>query len=182
MGWSASSGFSPAVFNCEFVCTNVFWRLQNVSMCLDKNGTCMQKWERFRQLCQKEILEYISSHLIEKSVLKVTNVKLKSLVWKIRHFKGQIRCLRHRLQSHFPSHPVFPYNWSPPQKSKPTLGNKARSYNHRFNCSLLGTLHYRVITCIQTAQKTVWQCENTSNLKASPHLFNLTRPPQMLTR
>ena len=32
-------------------------------------------------------LEYMRFHLIETSVLKVTEVKLSSLVWKIRHFK-----------------------------------------------------------------------------------------------
>ena len=38
---------------------------------------------------QKEIIEYMSFHLIESSVLKVTKVKMSSLMWKIRHFKGQ---------------------------------------------------------------------------------------------
>ena len=38
---------------------------------------------------QKEIIEYMSFHLIESSVLKVTKVKFSSLIWKIRHFKKQ---------------------------------------------------------------------------------------------
>ena len=38
---------------------------------------------------QKEIIEYMSFHLIESSVFKVTKEKLSSLMWKIRHFKGQ---------------------------------------------------------------------------------------------
>ena len=38
---------------------------------------------------QKEIVEYMNFHLIETFVMKVTKVKLSSLVWEIRHFKGQ---------------------------------------------------------------------------------------------
>ena len=38
---------------------------------------------------QKEVLENTSFHLIERPVLKLTKVNLSSLVWKIRHFKGQ---------------------------------------------------------------------------------------------
>ena len=38
---------------------------------------------------QQEIIEYMSLHLIESSVLTVTKVKFSSLIWKIRHFKKQ---------------------------------------------------------------------------------------------
>ena len=50
------------------------------------NGPCYLK---SKLSPQKEIIEYMSFHLIESSVLKVTKVKLSSLMWKIRHFKGQ---------------------------------------------------------------------------------------------
>ena len=50
------------------------------------NGPCYLKSNLSPQ---KEIIEYMSFHLIESSVLKVTKVKLSSLMWKIRHFKGQ---------------------------------------------------------------------------------------------
>ena len=47
----------------------------------------------------------MSFHLIESSILKVTKVKLFSLVWKI--LRDNFQCWRHRLQSHFPSSPHF---------------------------------------------------------------------------
>ena len=50
------------------------------------NGPCYLK---SKLSPQTEIIEYMSFHLIESSVLKVTKVKLSSLMWKIRHFKGQ---------------------------------------------------------------------------------------------
>ena len=50
------------------------------------NGPCYLK---SKLSPQKEIIEYMSFHLIESSVLKVTKVKLSSLMWKIRHFQGQ---------------------------------------------------------------------------------------------
>ena len=50
------------------------------------NGPCYLK---SKLSPQKEIIEYMSFHLIESSVLKVTKVKLSPLMWKIRHFKGQ---------------------------------------------------------------------------------------------
>ena len=50
------------------------------------NGRCYLK---SKLSPQKEIIEYMSFHLIASSVLKVTKVKLSSLMWKIRHFKGQ---------------------------------------------------------------------------------------------
>ena len=50
------------------------------------NGPCYLK---SKISPHKEILAYMSFHFIESSVLKVTKVKLSSLVWKIRHFKGQ---------------------------------------------------------------------------------------------
>ena len=50
------------------------------------NGPCYLK---SKLSPQKEIIEYMSFHLIESSVLKVTKVKLSSLMWKIRHLKGQ---------------------------------------------------------------------------------------------
>ena len=50
------------------------------------NGPCYLK---SKLSPQKEIIEYMSFHLIESSVLKVTKVKMSSLMWKIRHFKGQ---------------------------------------------------------------------------------------------
>ena len=50
------------------------------------NGPCYLK---SKLSPQKEIIEYMSFHLIESSVLKVTKVKFSSLIWKIRHFKKQ---------------------------------------------------------------------------------------------
>ena len=50
------------------------------------NGPCYLK---SKLSPQKEIIEYMSFHLIASSVLKVTKVKLSSLMWKIRHLKGQ---------------------------------------------------------------------------------------------
>ena len=50
------------------------------------NGRCYLK---SKLSPQKEIIEYMSFHLIASSVLKVTKVKLSSLMWKIRHLKGQ---------------------------------------------------------------------------------------------
>ena len=50
------------------------------------NGLCYLK---SKLSPQKEIIEYMSFHLIASSVLKVTKVKLSSLMWKIRHLKGQ---------------------------------------------------------------------------------------------
>ena len=50
------------------------------------NGPCYLK---SKLSPQKEIIEYMSFHLIESSVLKVTKEKFSSLIWKIRHFNGQ---------------------------------------------------------------------------------------------
>ena len=50
------------------------------------NGPCYLK---SKLSPQKEIIEYMSFHLIASSVLKVTKVKLSSLMWKIRHLQGQ---------------------------------------------------------------------------------------------
>ena len=44
----------------------------------------------------------MSFHLIETSVLKVTKVKLSSLVWKIRHFVGPILVLASPIAKPFP--------------------------------------------------------------------------------
>ena len=51
----------------------------------------------------------MSFHLIESFILKLTKVKLSSLVSKIRHFirDNFQSCWRHRLLSHFPSSPHF---------------------------------------------------------------------------
>ena len=54
---------------------------------------------------EKEILEYVSFRLIETSVL--TKVKLSSLVWKIRHFKGQFLVLASPIAKSFPQFTPF---------------------------------------------------------------------------
>ena len=94
---------------------------------------------------QKEIIEYMNFHLIETSVLKVTKVKLSSLVWKIRHFKGQLP---------FPRvNPIFHCNSSPKNNLNQHCSTKPGPTTTNLTACWLGTLSTAwVIACMQTAQ------------------------------
>ena len=79
----------------------------------------------------------MSFHLIETPVLKVTKVRLSSLVLENKAFWGTIFSVSGSdCKAVFPVHPIFHCNWSPKKQSKATLPNKTTSYNHQFNCFL----------------------------------------------
>ena len=76
---------------------------QSLALIGDFNGPCYLKGKISPQ---KEIIEYISFHLIGSSVLKVTKVKF-SLIWKIRHFKGQFLASVSPIAKPFPQFTPF---------------------------------------------------------------------------
>ena len=126
----------------------------------------------------------MSFHLIESSILKVTKVKLSSLVWKIRHFKGQFLMLASPIAKLFPQFTPFFIATGLPKKSKPTLLNKTKSYNYQFNCLRTWTALSTewIIACMQTAQSKLTTVRKHIKLYNNPTPWNLTRLPQTHTR
>ena len=95
----------------------------------------------------------MSYHLIETSVLKVTKVKLSSLVWRKRHFKGQFLVLTSPIAKPSPQFTPFFIATGLPKQSKPTLLNKTKSNNHQLNCLLTWNIICRVGNCLHAARK-----------------------------
>ena len=60
------------------------------------------------------VRSYTSFHLMDESVLKATNVKLSSLVWKIRQFnlRDNFSVSVTDCKAIFPTNPIFHCNWS----------------------------------------------------------------------
>ena len=90
----------------------------------------------------------MSFHLIESSVLKVTKVKFSSLIWKIRHFKGQFLVSVSPIAKPFPQFTHVSLKLVSQKQSKGTLLNKTESYNHQFNCLLTSNIINRVGHCL----------------------------------
>ena len=75
------------------------------------NGPCYLK---SKISPQKEIIKYMSLHLIGSSILKVTKLKLSSLIRKIRHCKGQFLVSVSPIAKPFPQFtPFFTKNGLP---------------------------------------------------------------------
>ena len=145
------------------------------------NGPCYLKGKISPQ---KEIIEYISFHLIGSSVLKVTKVKF-SLIWKIRHFKGAIFSVGVTdCKAISPVHPIFHWSWSPKNNLRQHCSTKPSPTTTSLTACCLGTLSTEwVIACMQTetncirVQKHIKLFNNPTPLE-----FNQTTPnaPQMI--
>ena len=117
----------------------------------------------------------MSFHLAETSVLKVTKVKLSSLVWKIRHFKGQIIFVSVTdCKAISPVPPIIHCNWSPKNNLNQHCSTKPSPTTTNLTASGLGTLSTEwVIACMQTAttqqQKKLHNSAKTHQTLQQPH-------------
>ena len=98
----------------------------------------------------------MSFHSAETSVLKVTKVKLSSLVWKIRHFRGQIIFVSVTdCKAISPVSPIIHCNWSPKNNLNQHCSTKPSPTTTNLTASWLGTLSTEwVIACMQTTTTT----------------------------
>ena len=131
------------------------------------NGPCYLK---SKISPQKEIIEYMSFHLIESSVLKVTKVKFSSLIWKIRHFKGQFLVSVSPIAKPFPQFTPFFIEAGLPK----TISDNTAQQNQLLQPPvqlLADQEHYQqsgsLLACKQHKQ-TAKKCKNTSNFTTSP--------------
>ena len=106
---------------------------------------------------------------MEESVLKATNVKLSSLVWKIRLSRDNFSVSVTDCNAIFPTHRIFHWNWSPKKYPKQHCATKQGPTTTNLTApDLEHYLQSKVIAYMQTAQKTAKRYENTSNFKATP--------------
>ena len=152
---------------------------QSLALIGDFNGPCYLKGKISPQ---KEIIEYISFHLIGSSVLKVTKVKF-SLIWKIRHFKGAIFSVGVTdCKAISPVHPIFHWSWSPKNNLRQHCPTKPSPTTTSLTACCLGTLSTEwVIACMQT-ETNCTRVQKHIKLSTTPPPWNLTRLPQMRPR
>ena len=97
----------------------------------------------------------------------MAQVKLFSLVWKIRHFKGQLLVLESPIAKPFPQFTSFFIAVGLPNTIQHNIPNKTRSYNRQFNCLL--TWNFRLT-----------KRSNTSNLRTTLPPWNWTGYPKCI--
>ena len=126
----------------------------------------------------------MSFHLIwfDLSVLKATKVKLSSLVWKIRHFKGQFLVLASPIAKPFPQFtPFFIATGLPKNSLNQHCSTKPSPTTTSLTACWLGTLSTEwVIACMQTAQTNCITVRKHIKLYNNPTPWNLTRLPQCI--
>ena len=92
----------------------------------------------------------MSVHLIETSVLKITKVKISSLVWKIRYFKGQFLVLASLIAKPYPQFtPFFHCNWSPKNNLNQHCSTKPNLTTTNLTACWLGTLSTEWVIALQ---------------------------------